>query len=120
MEVASLEPTLALQFPEIPQVFDIQSTTNNVIDTPFLDAWTDYLRAQQGDADVTRVFIRASSVQDAAHGLWLAITALANGRDLPVLEAGCHIDNFTVDAIMNGSPRVHVYELCSFSTCLIC
>lgn len=112
-EVTSLESTSALQFPEIPRVFDIPSSTDDVIDTPFLDAWTEHLRAQRSDDDVTRVRICASSVQDAAHGLWLGIMALTNGWDLPALEAGQHIDDFTIEAIMNGSPRVQVYEALS-------
>ncbi|KAH8995533.1 hypothetical protein EDB86DRAFT_1099203 [Lactarius hatsudake] len=101
-------------FPEIPPIFATQySATSDdsdvrVHDTPFLDAWTDCLRAQQSDVNAERIGVHASSIQVAARGLWSAIMALANNTDLPEPEAGCDVNHFTMDAIMNGIPRVSV------------
>ncbi|KAH9017837.1 hypothetical protein EDB84DRAFT_1442645 [Lactarius hengduanensis] len=100
--------------PEIPPMFAIQSSATSddldvqVHDTPFLDAWTDCLRAQQSDINAERIGVHAPSIQVAARGLWSAIMALANNTDLPEPEAGCDINHFTMDAIMNGIPRVSV------------
>lgn len=97
-------------FPEIPPIFDNPSSTDDAIDTPFLDAWNNHLRAQVRQIDTERVSVHAPSVQVAAHGLWSAIMALSNNKNLPDPEAGCEINHFSAEAIMNGSPRFHMYE----------
>ncbi|KAF8259269.1 hypothetical protein EI94DRAFT_1035513 [Lactarius quietus] len=94
--------------PEIPSVFDMPPSADEILDTPFLDAWTNHLRAQQSHNDIERVSIDASSVQDAACGLWAAITALANNKAVPESEAGWTISSFTLEAIMKGRPQVHI------------
>jgi hypothetical protein len=108
-ELMVLESTSALQFPDIPHVFDIQSTADDALDTPSLDAWTSYLRAQQRQANTARVIVRASSVQGAASGLWSAIMALANNKGLLAMDVGCHIDHFMLEVIMNGGLQIYVY-----------
>lgn len=108
-ELMAPESTPVTVFPEIPPIFDVQSSADEVFDTPFLDAWTNYLHVQQREVDVERVRVRASNIQGAAHGLWSAIMALANNKDLPEQGAECDISHFTMEVIMNGSPRVHVY-----------
>ncbi len=113
------ESTPVTQFPEIPPVFDIQHSADEAHDTPFLDAWTNHLNAQQSQVNVERVSVHASNVQGAAHSLWSAIMALANNRDLPEQEVGCDVDCFTMEAIMNGSPQVHVYVAHFFSVSYI-
>ena len=100
--------SLPQQFPDIPPVF-AQPSSDEALDTPSLDAWTNQLNAQQRRLDDEKVIVRAPSVQDAARGIWSAILALANNRDQPEPEAGCVINNFTAEAIMSGSPQVHVY-----------
>jgi len=96
------------QFPDIPPAF-AQSSADEVLDTPSLNAWTNHLDAQQQrQLDVERVTIRVPSVQEAARSMWSAILALANNQVLPDPESGCVITHFTVEAIMSRSPRVHV------------